>query len=41
MEVIEVEINDLEEFIELSKDDPSELDEIKNQLIDTEQKIID
>ena len=41
MEVIEVEIKDLEEFIELSKDDPSELDEIKNQLIDTEQKIID
>ncbi|MDA9712342.1 peptide chain release factor 2 [Acidimicrobiaceae bacterium] len=41
LEVIEVEINDLEEFIELSKDDPSELDEIKNQLIDTEQKIID
>ena len=41
LEVIEVEIKDLEEFIELSKDDPSELDEIKNQLIDTEQKIID
>ena len=41
LEVIEVEINDLEEFIELSKDDSSELDEIKNQLIDTEQKIID
>ena len=39
--MIEVEIKDLEEFIELSKDDPSELDEIKNQLIDTEQKIID
>ena len=41
LEVIEVEIKDLEEFIELSKEDPSELDEIKNQLIDTEQKIID
>ena len=39
--MIEVEIKDLEEFIELSKEDPSELDEIKNQLIDTEQKIID
>ena len=25
----------------MSKEDPSELDEIKNQLIDTEQKIID
>ena len=41
MEVIEVEIKDLEEFIELSKDNSSELDEIKNQLIHTEQKIID
>ena len=41
MEVIEVEIKDLEEFIELSKDNSSELDEIKNQLINTEQKIID
>ena len=39
--MIEVEIKDLEEFIELSKDNPSELDEIKNQLIETEQKIID
>ena len=41
MKVIEVEIKDLEEFIELSKDNSSELDEIKNQLINTEQKIID
>jgi peptide chain release factor 2 len=41
LEVIEVEIKDLEEFIELSKDNSSELDEIKNQLTDTEQKIID
>ena len=41
LEVIEVEIKDLEEFIELSKDNSSELEEIKNQLIDTEQKIID
>ena len=41
LEVIEVEISDLEEFIELSKENSSELDEIKNQLIDTEQKIID
>ena len=41
LRVIEVEIKDLEEFIELSKDNSSELDEIKNQLIDTEQKIID
>ncbi|MDA9732800.1 peptide chain release factor 2 [Acidimicrobiaceae bacterium] len=41
LEVIEVEIKDLEEFIELSKDNQSELDEIKNQFIDTEQKIID
>lgn len=39
MEVIEAEIKDLEEFIELSKDNSSELDEIKNQLINTEQKI--
>ena len=39
--MIEVEIKDLEEFIELSKDNSSELDEIKNQLIETEQKIID
>ena len=41
LEVIEVEIKDLEEFIELSRDNPSELDEIKNQLTGTEQKIID
>ena len=41
LEVIDVEIKDLEEFIELSKDSSSELDEINNQLIDTEQKIID
>ena len=41
LEVIEVEINDFEEFIELSKENSSELDEIMNQLIDTEQKIID
>ena len=41
LKVIEVEIKDLEEFIELSKDNSSELDEIKSQLIDTEQKIID
>ena len=41
LKVIEVEIKDLEEFIELSKDNSSELDEIKNQLINTEQKIID
>ncbi len=39
--MIEVEIKDLEEFIDLSKDNSSELDEIKNQLIETEQKIID
>ena len=41
LEVIEVEIKDLEEFIELSKDSSSELVEIKNQLIGTEKKIID
>ena len=41
LKVIEVEIKDLEEFIELSKENSSELDEIMNQLIDTEQKIID
>jgi len=41
LKVIEVEIQDLEEFIELSKDNSSELEKIKNQLIDTEQKIID
>ena len=41
LEVIDVEIKDLEEFIELSKDSSSDLVEIKNQLIDTEQKIID
>ena len=41
LEVIDVEIKDLEEFIELSKDSSSELVEIKNQLIDTEQKITD
>ena len=41
LEVIDVEIKDLEEFIELSKDNSSELVEIKNQLIGTEKKIID
>ena len=41
LEVIDVEIKDLEEFIELSKDSSSELVEIKNQLIGTEKKIID
>ena len=41
LEVIDIEIKDLEEFIELSKNDISELDELKNQLSETEQKILD
>ena len=38
---LDIEINDLEEFIKLIKDDPSELEEIKNQFDEVEQKIID
>ncbi len=41
LEVIDIEIKDLEELIELSKNDISELDELKNQLSETEQKILD
>ena len=41
LEVIEIEIKDLEELIELSKDNITELDELKNQLSEVEQKILD
>ncbi len=41
MEVIDTEIEDLEEFLELSKDNTTELNELKNQLSEIEQKILD
>ena len=41
LEIIDIEIKDLEELIELSKDNLSELDELKNQLDETEKKIQD
>ena len=41
LEIIDIEIKDLEELIELSKDNLSELDELKNPLDETEKKIQD
>ena len=41
MEVIDTEIEDLEELLVLSKDNTTELNELKNQLIEVEQKIKD
>ena len=41
LEVIDIEIKDLEELLELSKDNITELDELKNQLSEVEQKILD
>ena len=41
MEVINNEIEDLEELLELSKDNTTELNELKNQLSEIEQKILD
>ncbi len=41
MEVIDTEIEDLEELLVLSKDDTTELNELKNQLSEVEQKIKD
>ena len=41
MEVIDTEIEDLEELIVLSKDNTTELNELKNQLSEVEQKIKD
>jgi peptide chain release factor 2 len=41
LEIIDIEIQDLEELIELSKDNLSELDELKNPLDETEKKIQD
>ena len=41
LEIIDIEIKDLEELIELSKDNLSELDELKNPLDETEKKIKD
>ena len=41
LEIIDIEIKDLEELIELSKNNPPELDELKSQLGETEQKIQD
>ena len=41
LEIIDIEIKDLEELIELSKDNISELDELKNPLDETEKKIQD
>ena len=41
MEVIDTEIEDLEELLVLSKDNITELDELKNQLSEVEQKILD
>ncbi len=41
MDVLDNEIKDLEELSELSKDNPSELEEIKPQFDEVEQKIID
>ena len=41
MEVIDTEIEDLEELLVLSKDNTTELNELKNQLTEVEQKIKD
>ena len=41
MEVIDIEIEDLEELLVLSKDNTTELNELKNQLSEVEQKIKD
>ena len=41
MEVIDTEIEDLEELLVLSKDNTTELNELKNQLSEVEQKIKD
>ena len=41
LEIIDTEIKDIEELVELSKDNISELDELKNQLDETEKKIQD
>ena len=41
LEVIDIEIKDLEELLELSKDNITELDELKNQLSEVEKKILD
>ena len=41
LEVIDNEIEDLEELLELSKDNTTELNELKNQLTEIEQKIQD
>ena len=41
LEVIDNEIEDLEELLELSKDNTTELNELKNQLSEIEQKILD
>ena len=41
LEVINNEIEDLEELLELSKDNTTELNELKNQLSEIEQKILD
>ncbi len=41
LEVIDTEIEDLEELLVLSKDNTTELNELKNQLIEVEQKIKD
>ena len=40
MEVIDTEIEDLEELLVLSKDNTTELNELKNQLSEIEQKIL-
>ena len=41
LEVIDIEIEDLEELLVLSKDNTTELNELKNQLTEVEQKIKD
>ncbi|MDC3226509.1 peptide chain release factor 2 [Acidimicrobiaceae bacterium] len=41
LNVLDSEIKDLEELTELSKDNPSELEEIKPQFDEVEQKIVD
>ena len=41
MEIIDTEIEDLEELLVLSKDNTTELNELKNQLSEVEQKIKD
>ena len=41
LNTLDSEIKDLEELTELSKDNPSELEEIKPQFDEVEQKIID